>query len=1210
MLTADALDLEALSSGRIDGHGGAIVAFDVDGKATGELPTANAMITAWGQVGKAPPTHAVIALASQGDELHASVGATSETGLRASLDASIRKRGDHITLERSSLVASAADARRASQGLAPVRGSLSANLSAEGELAPAMDLSVRGHAHGKRLRVADISADALAFRIAASHLPHRPIGSARIEVSDLRRQDLELGKLTVAAGNRPDGKLQVSLRSQPKQAPWLVDLDALVTMGDTVLVDLQRHRVRAAGGSEWFGRTGQLAIGPREISLHRFRSTSSGGSIAADATFVRAGRRAGDLTAKLAASLDLSDLEKAYKGHAEAHVDVTRTGGKLAGTIIAKGSGLALNPRSNGTFDADAKIVAQAGKLTADVSASTPKAGGVRVALDVDAPRDIANAKAWSKLGKSAIREASLTFDNLDLGEVARLAGTEPMSGSVDGTLELTPSHTGGTVAVRGVQTRQTKDLGSIVADLQIAETAKDELKTTLTARLEPVPSAVAAKDLTQNGAARLYAQAQFKTPEHMFDLAAWQRLGAKAFRGATIRAERLAFQPGTLERLGIVSDLRGELAVGAEIEPGLDEARFSVNLYGLRGGMLAKPVAASVSGVIDDKSTRVLATAHADQITLLRVAGMVPVTLAELRANPEAARTAPLKATATVAHVPAKTLLGVLGTSQLSGGTLDGTIEIRGTVAVPTVDAKLIARDVTVPPESAKRTQGIKQLTIAARWDGTRGSVAVDGDQTAGGTLHIRAAGSPSELAAATATIEAHRLDLAPLVAVMPGPAGGLGGRLDAKFTVKGADPATSDISGSLHITDGRIPIAPAVGTLFKGDVKLDVRNKAVDLRLSGKLGRGDLRLSAHAPLEGATPRSGKLTLAIDKVQLIGTTQPIITGVVTADVARVTEQWQANVRVDRMTVKIPEEKGNKLSPVGAPNDLVYGGEKIHHGKKHGKDAPKGFTREDGTGPADLEEPTQVEGPVAKRAPAHEPVADVKVIVRNVFVESKEVRGLAGGNLRVTIDEDREVGVIGFLSLTRGVLDLFNRRYQVDKARLQFDGSTDPELDVRITHDFPEVTTITEVHGRMSKPELVLSSTPAQYSQAELLGFLLGGEPGGDPENAPSATERVASAGASFIGNKVGGYVKKALPVDIDVLRYESASSTSSAAVTVGTWLTDTLFLAYRRHLEARPDENAGEGEIEYWLQRRLVLEAVIGDRGVNGADLLWRRRW
>jgi len=210
----------------------------------------------------------------------------------------------------------------------------------------------------------------------------------------------------------------------------------------------------------------------------------------------------------------------------------------------------------------------------------------------------------------------------------------------------------------------------------------------------------------------------------------------------------------------------------------------------------------------------------------------------------------------------------------------------------------------------------------------------------------------------------------------------------------------------------------------------------------------------------------------------------------------------------------------------------------------------------------------------------------------------------------VSIANNREVGVLGNVALSRAVLDLFSRRYDVDKAALHFDGSIDPVLDIRITHDFPEVTTITEVRGRLSKPELILSSDPGTYSQAELLGFLLGGEPGGDPEMAPSATERVAGAGASFISNKIGGYVKRALPVDVDVLRYEAETSTSSAAITVGTWITDTLFIAYRQRLEARPDENTGEGEIEYWIRRRLVLEGVIGNRGVNGADLLWRRRW
>ena len=156
---------------------------------------------------------------------------------------------------------------------------------------------------------------------------------------------------------------------------------------------------------------------------------------------------------------------------------------------------------------------------------------------------------------------------------------------------------------------------------------------------------------------------------------------------------------------------------------------------------------------------------------------------------------------------------------------------------------------------------------------------------------------------------------------------------------------------------------------------------------------------------------------------------------------------------------------------------------------------------------------------------------------------------------------------------------------------------------------FPLAVMETQVRGRLSKPELIMSSNPGIYSQGQLLGFLLGGEPTGDPQ-AGGARDKVTGAGATFISNKIGGYVRNALPVDIDVLKYEAASAGTSAAVTVGTWLSRSLFVAYRRHLEARPDENTGEGEAEYWLSRRVMVEAVVGDRGYNGIDLLWRKRY
>jgi hypothetical protein len=1211
-VAAGGLDLDQLTTNRLEGHGAGLVAFDIDASdETRELPVARAVVTAWGRVNDTPSTTATIALSTGGDHINATVGAVN-AGVRAGVSAALRKHDKVVVLEKGNLVAATSNPAAATGGKAPVHGVLSADIAASGQLSPKLDLAVVGHANGKHLRMKDIGVESLAMRIDAKHIPENPVGSARVELANAHKGDIAFRTLTLAAGNRPDGKLQVSVRSRPQPAPWALDADALVTMGDTIVVDLQRHFVRAAGGSEWHGHSGEVRISDKTIEVANFATQSSGGKLAVDASLVRAGRNAGDLKAKVDADIDLKSLRKGYAGKVDAHIDVSRNRGKFEGVITAKASGLTAKLNSPVAFDGNVKVEARAGKLTADVLLASAKAGNATIAVDVDAPQDLTNSAQWRQLGRNAIRNAELSLHGVDLAQVAKAAGSpQQIAGNVEGTIKLTPVDATGSIAIRGVSAPQLKGMGTINADLKVSQPAANELATTFTARL--IPTDVSAKDITRNGEARVLADARFAAPQRLFDPVAWKQLGANAFRGANLTIERLAFQPGTLERFGIVTQMRGELGVGAVIEEGMKAVRFQVRLDKLRGGLIAQPVSTTIAGALDEKSARARISIVGKNMTLMTINGEIPVPLAQLRADPKSAKTARLRAVARIEQVPAVEFMNVIGTSQISGGTLDGKVEIAGTVAQPTVDARIVASNVSVPPEEGKPVQMIEKLVIAANWDGHAGKVAVDGNSSGGGTLRLRASGDPEHLDQVAASLDANKLDIAPLVAFMPGPAGGLGGQLEANFNMKGADPRTAELSGSLHITNGRIPIAPAVGTLFKGDLKVNVRNRVVDVAMTGKLGRGDVKLSASAPLDGVTPKSGKLQLSLEKVQLIGTTEPILTGFVTADLARVNDRWRAYLRVEHMTVKVPAEKGNKLSPAGPPPDLVYGGLKIHHGVNRGKDVPAGIVH-DKTGPADFKPPTQVEaggenGEQHRQMPT-EPMLTADVTIRKTFVESNEMRGLVGGHLTVSVGDDKQVGIVGNISLSRGVLDLFNRRYAVDKAALHFDGSPDPVLDVRITHDFPEVTTITEVRGRMSKPQLNLSSQPAQYSQAELLGFLLGGEPGGDPEMAPSATQRVEGAGASFVANKIGGYVKKALPVDIDVLRYEAASSTSSAAITVGTWLTDTLFLAYRQHLEARPDENTGEGEIEYWIQRRLVVEGVVGNRDVNGVDMLWRRRW
>jgi autotransporter translocation and assembly factor TamB len=1171
IVTAVDLDLDALSSGKVQGNGGAFVAFDIAPGPKGQLPVAKAMVQTWGNFPDAPKTNAVIALDTSGTKIHAAVGAVTGTGVRAAAGAELTRDGKSMVLDRGTLIASTNDPALASRGKAPVHGSLDANISAHGALMPRADIAIAGHVNGDRLRFQDMSAEKLRLTIDARQLPAKPIGTARVTLTNVQRQDVQLRDLIVAAGNRPDGKLQVTVRTHPNPAPWEVDLDALVTPGETTAIDLQRHIVRAAGGSEWHGTTGHIAIAPDRIEVRDVKSTSRDGHLSVDATV---GRKTGDLAATLDAAMNLSAVSK-YHGKVDAHVSVDRARGPLGAEVTANMHGLALDPKSAVTLDGSAKITAKDGKLAADIAATTAHSGSAKITLAVTGPRDMGNAAQWKRLTRSAIDDLHVQLSKLDLKGLGTIAGgaQKQVEGTIDGDIHITPLTLGGQIQLRGLR-GSIRDLDVIDGDIKLEQTASDEVTTTAEARIGTL--------------GKLDAVAKLGMPARLFDPAAWKKLGPGAIHGATVRSSEIPFEPGTLERFGIVSQYRGVASISADVAPGLANAALAFNLHDFRGGKIVAPITTHVDAILDNQGIRATGAVRASGVTILTLASKIPVTVQQMRADPNALKAAPLTTTLAIPSVQAKALLAVMGNTQIATGMIDGKIEVGGTVGKPTAKADIVATNIAVPNEGIKRVPAVTSLTINATWDGQVGKATVNGDETGGGKLHVEATADKDHLDQAKASIVATAMDLAPIVPFLPGPAGGLGGRLDADFALVGTDPRTAQIGGTLALSEGRIPLAPAVGTLFHGDLKVAVKDKKLDVHLVGKLGKGDVTLTADAPLDGFTPNGGTAQLTVKKVQLIGTTEPIIDGTVNANIARVDNKWTANLTVDHANVKIPDTKGEKLAPVGPPPDIEFKGRGKH-----------------------IEPPSQVEGNAGTphRKVPERPMFVANIKVSRTHVESKEVRGYVNGKLTVAID-DHEIGVMGNVWLGEGDLDLFDRRYMIDRAALHFDGSTDPVLDVRITHDFPEVTTITEVHGRMSKPELVMSSSPGTYSQAELLGFLLGGEPGGDPNQAPSARDKVTGAGTSFVANQIGGYVKKSLPVDIDVLRYESASATSSAAVLVGTWITHTLFLAYRQHIEARPDENTGEAEIEYWIRRRLMLQGSIGDRGYSGLDLLWRRRW
>jgi TamB, inner membrane protein subunit of TAM complex len=1157
-------DLAKLTNGGVQAVAGATIDLDVAQGKPGELPTAHATLHAHATYQKLPRTELVIGVDSKGQS--ASTTIDLHGAAVAKIAAAVTRDGQSYKLDRASIDASA-------KNVAPqVTGAVDVKLVAHGPLWPRPSLTVVGSVRGKALAAFGASASDVEVSLDTRGVPNDPKGTVHVHAFDLARGESRYGTLALDATSRPDGWLDVGLASKSPQ--WIVELAARVKPpGDTgtTQIAIAHHRVRTKGGADFSGSSGTIVVGPEQITVRDLKSSSRQGDIAVDATYAKTG----DIRATLDVhNVSLSTVKNGYVGSLGAHVGVERTSGKLSAQVDIDGSGLAFQPKPGGLpltpLGLHVKLDAKPGRVTLDGNMQSPTVGKATVALAVNAPQDLTDVAAWQKRGRDALELAKIEMDNVDLAKLASTFGgaDAKLSGKLGGKLELTSTGADGTLQLRDLRSPALEGTGGIDADIAITQPSADELAPKL---------AVQAKQL-----GRVDAQLDLKLPAKPFDAAAWQKLGARALKSASLQTKNLAFDPGLLKRFGVSSLLRGHATVDVEVGEALSSVKATVTVPDLRGSPLAKPVNTEIEADIDGKQATATVSLKTDkQVAMLNAKAMIPISIAQLRGDPKILTTLPLTASVDIPQTSAPQLLAVFGRTEIVAGNMSGKIEVAGTVGTPTGKVHLEADGLQVPPgPGGKPIKEVKQLAIDAAWDGAKATLKIQGTEDKGGTLSLDAAVAPKQLAQGTAKITAKEFDLVPVLAFAPGPAGGAAGQLDGTVNVTSFDPRTMKISGDLKIKDARIPIAPEVGTLRDAAVEIGIGQQGLKVTANGKLGRGTLDANAQIALVNFAPTGGQAKILLKHVSPIGAVQPLVDAQIDAKLAKKGEGWQADIDISHGFIKLDTTSGEKLKPVGGPSDLAFGAKP----------------------PPPKPKPGQTAKPQSSMF-----VANVKI--EPIPVESDQVRTTVRGDLHAVADL-QGIDVKGKIETQGGDVELFDRRYRIEQAEVQFDGSLDPLIAVEISYDFPDVTLDAKVNGRASKPQLQLSSNPGNYTQSQLLGFLLGGEPGGDTQSS-SVADTATSAGESFIGAQLGNYVKKAIPgIKVDVLKYNAASATSSEAIEAGTWITHTLFFQLTEHPEARPDENDEEGTLEYWITHRLELQVTAGDRNYDGVDMLWRRRY
>jgi hypothetical protein len=325
--------------------------------------------------------------------------------------------------------------------------------------------------------------------------------------------------------------------------------------------------------------------------------------------------------------------------------------------------------------------------------------------------------------------------------------------------------------------------------------------------------------------------------------------------------------------------------------------------------------------------------------------------------------------------------------------------------------------------------------------------------------------------------------------------------------------------------------------------------------------------------------PTSASLDMKLTKVSPIGALQPVIDGDVAGNWATPDGiHWNGSMTVRNGKVYVPPETGYDLLEAAAPTDMIFV-DKIPAVKKI-------------------------------RRSTSEPWLVTTIAIGNtaIDVEDNDVHVLINARGKLVATVGNGLDLRGMITTTRGTVDVLGRRYRVENALLDFQGTTEPRLDIRMVHDFKDLSLTVDIRGTSLEPDLRLSGDPASYTQGQLLSFLMGAEPNAEDSTAQT-NQAVVSGGLTVLSSRLGRTINKHLPIKFDAINYEAGTSSSSKAVRFGLRLSDRAYLLWRQRLAARPDENPGEAVLEYQLRPSLLFETTVGERA-KGGDLLYRYRW
>ena len=436
-------------------------------------------------------------------------------------------------------------------------------------------------------------------------------------------------------------------------------------------------------------------------------------------------------------------------------------------------------------------------------------------------------------------------------------------------------------------------------------------------------------------------------------------------------------------------------------------------------------------------------------------------------------------------------------------------------------------------------------------------------------------------------ASLDMPGLALARLSPFLPRSLHDLRGTMKAQAAVRGT-LSSPDAQGTVQLQNGSVTVVPLQARFRNIDVDLRLSDRVATLRaLSFTSGRGHSHGSGWARI-GSSPSDIRAHVSVrtDDLPLVrpGIPRMFVSTNASADVRRTNERTDVELVVGDTLV-----------------DLV--GTNVP--------APKRIPHSDAVTFVDPAGRSQLAHDLQEQADASDPRAfrllvdlDKPIIVRGPNVELS-----LGGLLKVqSVGDVRRSN--GRIRVNRGRFELLGTRFEIDRGSVVIPERGDPEpfVDVVARANVPAAEVTVTVRGRVSQPELRLSSNPPM-SEGQIFSLLVTGSPDSKGLTSDEAQAKAASVLAAVSSPGLQRALSDRVGIDRATVRF--GENVEQPILGVGKRLTKRAYVETIYHHNAPRNKNQAALRFEYQLARRSprwFLETMFGDAAVGSIDVIWRK--